>query len=236
MQTIRDAVNCCSSRARLAGAFSSRLAPEALKDLESIEHPSSYSAATILFSENDPPKGVYLVLVGEVKLTINSSDGKRLTLRIAKEGEILGLVSTLSGSRCEMTAETLHPSKLAYIERSDFLRYLVDHPEVYQTVTEELSRSYTLACDQLRTVGLSVSVSEKIARLMLGWNEGDQITELGTRFHFPLTHEEIGEFIGASRETVTRTLTIFKHRRLVAFQGSILTIPSRSALESYACG
>jgi CRP/FNR family transcriptional regulator len=49
-----------------------------------------------------------------------------------------------------------------------------------------------------------------------------------------MTHEEIGQFIGASRETVTRTLSTFKTRRLVAFQGSMLTIPSRTALASYA--
>jgi CRP/FNR family transcriptional regulator len=51
-----------------------------------------------------------------------------------------------------------------------------------------------------------------------------------------MTHEEIGEFIGASRETVTRTLSIFKNRRLVAQHGCTLTIPSRVALESYARG
>jgi CRP/FNR family transcriptional regulator len=51
-----------------------------------------------------------------------------------------------------------------------------------------------------------------------------------------LTHEEIGEFIGASRETVTRTLSVFKNRRLVAQHGCTITIPSRGALESYARG
>ena len=54
------------------------------------------------------------------------------------------------------------------------------------------------------------------------------------RFRFSLTHEEIGEFIGASRETVTRTLSTFKSRRLVAFHGSILEIPSKTALQNVA--
>jgi len=49
-----------------------------------------------------------------------------------------------------------------------------------------------------------------------------------------MTHEEIGEFIGASRETVTRTLSTFRHRQLVAFNGSMMTIPSRMALATYA--
>ena len=83
-----------------------------------------------------------------------------------------------------------------------------------------------MVCDQLRTVGLSSSAPEKLARLLLDMSENGQPTEHGTRFRFLLTHEQIGEFIGASRETVTRTLGTFKHRRLVDFNGSMLTIPN----------
>ncbi len=67
------------------------------------------------------------------------------------------------------------------------------------------------------------------------WAAAAKMTESGLRFHFTFTHEEIGEFIGTSRETVTRTLSIFKTRHLVNFNGSTLTIPNRAALENYAC-
>jgi CRP/FNR family transcriptional regulator len=178
---------------------------------------------------------VYVVLEGEVKLSINSSEGRRLSLRIVRKGEIVGLASTLSGNPYEMTAETLYPAKLAFISRRDFTNFLMRHPEVYQALGEELGREYTIACEQLRRVGLSATAPERLARLLLDWSENGQKTEQGTRFHFSLTHGEIGEFIGASRETVTRTLTTFKNRRLVAYQGSTVTIPSRTALEHYAC-
>jgi CRP/FNR family transcriptional regulator len=199
-----------------------------------MELPTTYPAGAILFSEQQPPVGVFVILEGEVKLSINSSDGRRLNLRIARAGEILGLTSTLSGSAFEMTAETLYPAKIAPIGRREFLGFLMRHPEAYQTVTEELSRQLTMACDQLRTVGLASSAPEKLARLLLDWSQNGHTTEAGTRLRFSLTHEEIGEFIGASRETVTRTLSTFKVRRLVAMNGSTLTIPSRSALENYA--
>jgi CRP/FNR family transcriptional regulator len=133
-----------------------------------------------------------------------------------------------------MTAETLYPSRIAPIERREFLNFLTRHPEAYQNVTEELGRHYTKACEQLRTVGLASSAPEKLARLLLEWAQNGQKTETGTRFVFPLTHEEIGEFIGISRETVTRTLGVFKTRQLVSFHGATLTIPSRVALENYA--
>lgn len=234
MQTIPETVNPCRSHAAPGGAFFNKLTPEALHDLTSMEYPSHYPANVMLFSEKEPPQGVFVVVEGEVKLSINSSDGRRLSLRIAKKGEILGLASALSGSPYEMTAETLYPSKIAPISRQDFLKFLMRHPEVYQTLTEELSRNVSQACEQLRTVGLSSTAPEKLARLLLDWSESGQTTDGGTRFRFSLTHEEIGEFIGASRETVTRTLSAFKTRHLVAFNGSMLTIPSRTALATYA--
>jgi CRP/FNR family transcriptional regulator len=218
----------------MAGEFFNKLSPEAMKDLSSIAFASSYSPGMILFSEKDPAPGVYIILEGEVKLSMNSSDGRRLILRIAKNGEILGLASALSGRPCEMTAETLYPAKIAPVGRRDFLNFLSRHPEAYQTMTEELSRDYTMACEQLRTVGLSNSAPEKLARLLLEWSENGKTTDGAIHFRFPLTHGEIGEFIGASRETVTRTLSVFKSRHLVAFHGSTLTIPSKAALESYA--
>jgi CRP/FNR family transcriptional regulator len=227
-------VSGCASQARLDGEFFNKLSPLALNDLGALVFPSSFPAGMILFSEKDPAPGVYIVLEGEVKLSMNSSDGRRLILRIAKKGEILGLASALSGKPCEMTAETLYPAKIAPIVRQDFLRFLSRHPEVYQAVTEELSRDYTMACEQLRTVGLSSSAPEKLARLLLEWSQDGKTTECGTNFRFPLTHGEIGEFIGASRETVTRTLSVFKSRHLVAFHGSTLTIPNKAALETFA--
>jgi len=234
MGTMQNAIRGCRSQARLDGDFFKKLSPTALGDLDTLTFPSNYPAGMRLFSEKDPAPGVYIVIEGEVKLSMNSSDGRRLILRIAQKGEILGLASTLSGKPCEMTAEALYPARIASIVRQDFLKFLSRHPEVYQTVTEELSRDYAMACEQLRTVGLSSNVPEKLARLLLEWSENGKTTERGTHIRFPLTHGEIGEFIGASRETVTRTLSVFKSRQLVAFHGSTLTIPSKAALENFA--
>lgn len=235
METTRYSSSTCRTPANRASEFFNKLSPAALKDLQSMEFPQSYGANVVLFSEKDPVEGIVIVIEGEVKLSINSSEGRRLSLSIARKGEILGLSSVLSGSPYDMTAETLYPAKVAHIARRDFLAFLARHPEAYQTVIEELSRHVTKACDQLRTVGLAATAPEKLARLLLDWSDNGQTTECGgARFRFSMTHEEIGEFIGASRETVTRTLSTFKTRQLVAFQGSMLTIPSRTALATYA--
>ncbi|HEV2326633.1 MAG TPA: Crp/Fnr family transcriptional regulator [Terracidiphilus sp.] len=234
MQTVHNPVAVSNTQPQVADGFLSKLPQEAQHDLLSLAHTSSLPSGISLFNEKDEASAVYFVLEGEVKLSMNSAEGKRLILRIARKGEVLGLASALSGRPREISAETLYPAKVASVRRSDFLQFLARYPEVYPMVTEELGRSYNLACDQLRTVGLSSSAPEKLARLLLEWSENGQATERGTRCRFPLTHGEIGEFIGASRETVTRTLSVFKSRRLVIFNGSTLMIPSRAALEILA--
>jgi CRP/FNR family transcriptional regulator len=222
------------SQAKRAGVFFSQLSPSALEDFRLMEHPSSCAANVVLFTEGEPGKALVVVLEGEVRLSMNSSDGRRLSLRIARAGEIIGLSSTLSGTPYDITAETLYPSKIAVIERHEFLSFLPRHPGAYQSVTEELGRHMNSACSQLRTLGLSSSAHEKLARLLLEWSDGAQTKGSENRLRFSLTHEEIGDFIGTSRETVSRTLGDFKNHHLVAFHGSMMTIPSREALADYA--
>jgi CRP/FNR family cyclic AMP-dependent transcriptional regulator len=234
MNVTYEEVETIGAVPQIPGELFKKFSKAALKDLGSVTAPSSYPAGFTLFSEREDARGVYIVLEGEVKLSINSSEGRRLSLRIVRKGEILGLTSALSGCPYEMTAETVFPAKLIPIGRREFLSFVMRHPEAYQVFSEELTREFTMACDQLRTVGLSASAPEKLARLLLDWSENGQTVEQGTKFRFSMTHEEIGEFIGASRETVTRTLSTFKNRRLVSFHGSTLTIPSKAALASYA--
>jgi len=216
------------------GGFLHKLSPAALADLNSIRPAASYEPGDMLFAEKQESAGVFILREGLVRLSMNSSGGKRLSLRVARAGEILGLSSALFATRCEATAETLSSAKITHISGAEFLDFLRRHPAAYQLVTEEICLQYSRACDQLRTVGLSSTAPEKIARLLLDMSENGQPTGSGTRFRFMLTHEQIGEFIGASRETVTRTLGAFRHRRLVDFNGSIVTIPTLRALEHCA--
>jgi CRP/FNR family cyclic AMP-dependent transcriptional regulator len=227
-----EANETCQSCKLRASGFFCQLSAAALKDFNAARSSATYPAGALLFLEKQDPRGVFVLCAGQVKLSISSSGGKTLILRIAKPGEILGLMATMSGSPYEVTAETLHPCQVAFVRRDDFLRFVAKHPEAYQGVVKQLSTLYSGACKQLRTVGLSASAPEKLARLLLDWSPEAKETKQGTPVKLPLTHEEIAEFIGTTRETVTRTLGEFKSRQLVVLQGSTLLISNRSALET----
>jgi CRP/FNR family transcriptional regulator, cyclic AMP receptor protein len=226
--------NCQSCKLRTNGFFC-QLSPAAMKDFNAVKSSATYPANALLFLEKQDPRGVFVLCAGQVKLSISSSAGKTLILRITKPGEILGLMAAMSGSPYEVTAETLHPCQVAFVRRDDFLRFVTKHPEAYQGVVQQLNTQYSGACDQLRTVGLSASAPEKLARLLLEWSADGKDTKPGTPIKLPLTHEEIAEFIGSTRETVTRTFSEFKNRQLVTVQGSTLLISNRPALEAIGC-
>jgi CRP/FNR family transcriptional regulator len=227
--------NCENCGHRKAGFFC-QINPAALKDFNAVRMSATYPAGAVLYIEKQDPRGVFVLCAGEVKLSISSSAGKTLILRIAKPGEILGLMAVLANTPYEVTAETLHPCQVAFIRRDDFLQLLAKHHELCDGVVRQLSSLYSGACEQLRMVGLSASAPEKLARLILEWSASDKATKNGTQVKVPLTHQEIAEFLGTTRETVTRTLSEFRARNLVTLQGSTLTIANRAVLESIGGG
>jgi|SRR5579862_1227513 len=230
-RNLNDRSNHATKHSR---TFLERLPAGAQRGLSSIQVALTRGANVVLFSEKDEPRGLFVVLEGELRISIASSEGRRLGLNIARTGDVLGLGAVVSGAPYDVTAETLYPAKLGFIDRASLTRFLARYPEVYPIITDELNRNFNMVCEQLRTVALSSTAPNKLAWLLLEWSENDQASG-SSRVRFTLKHEEIGEFIGATRETVSRTLRKFKLHNLIAFQGSMLTIPNRAALESVAC-
>ena len=205
-----------------------------LKAFEAIKFTSGYPKGAVLFVEQETPRGVYVVCKGHVKLSITSIEGKTMILRIAGPGEVLGLHATVSGTVYQSTAETMEPCQVNFVRRDDFLRFLRDHAEASIRAAQQLSENYQAACAQIRSLGLTHSASGKLAKFLLESSANGQVTRQGTRVRLTMTHEEIGQMIGASRETVTRTMGHFKEKQVVAQNGSVVYIQNRAALENYA--
>jgi len=207
------------------------LPPETVKHLAAITSPASYPKGAMLFVEGQQPRGVFVLCSGRVKLSTSSADGKTLILRVGEPGDVLGLAGSVSGKPYELTAEVLQPAQANFIGRSEFLNFLREHGEAALRVAQLLGENYHAAIAEMRTIGLSHSAAEKFSRFLLDW-AADQKTEKGeTRFTLTLTHEEIAQMIGASRETVTRLFADFKKRKLIEVKGSTLILRDRSGLE-----
>lgn len=203
-----------------------------LQELESLEFTTNYPSEATLFTEGQTPRGVFLVLRGRVKLSVSSRDGKTLILRIAEAGEVLGIGASVSSHTYEATAETLEACEICFVRRADILRLMHVHNELALWLAENLSREYSFTCREVRNLMLAESASGKLARFLVESLDKNATPKQPGRMKLGLTHEEMAQMIGSSRETVTRTLAAFKRQHLVEQSGATFIIKNRIALES----
>ena len=227
--------NCLICKLRHTGFFCDLPKPT-LEELDRIKYASAYPQGAMLFVDGQASRGVYMVCAGRVKLSTTSRDGKTLILRIAQAGDVLGLHATVSGKPYELTAETLQPCQLDFVKRDDFLKFLQNHADACLSAAQHLSQNCQSAYEMIRSLGLSHSVSEKLARLLLEWAVDGEVTKQGIRIKVSLTHEEMAQLIGTSRETVTRVLGEFRDKELAHLQGSTLIIRNKAGLERLVGG
>jgi CRP/FNR family transcriptional regulator len=127
--------------------------------------------------------------------------------------------------------ETIQPSQVNFVKREDFLRFLETHGEACLQAAHHLSDHCQSAYDLIRSLGLSHSAGEKLARFLLGLAQDGEAAADGVCIKIGLTHEEIAQVIGASRETVTRLLGEFRKKKLATLRGATLVVHNKAGLE-----
>jgi CRP/FNR family cyclic AMP-dependent transcriptional regulator len=209
------------------------MSDDTMAALDAIKFTSVYPKGSVLFVEGEQPRGVFILCSGKAKLTTSSSEGKTLIVKIAQPGEILGASAAILGKKYEVSAETLEPGQVNFIRREDFIRFLGGQAEACMHAVQHLSEKYHSAQRGIRSLGLSQTTSEKLARLLLDWCARDGEETAGViRLHVLLTHEEIAQMIGTTRETITRLLSDLKRKKVIAVRGASVFIQKKSELES----
>src|ERR1700736_5196991 len=203
----------------------------AVQRLNEIKSTAVYPKSAMLFIEGQQPRGVFVLCAGKAKLFTSSTDGKTIITKVSAAGDVLGLNATISNRPYEVTAEMMEPGQAIFSARDDFLQFLREHGEVALRVAEQLSRNYYTAYEEIRTLGLTSSPSEKFAKLLLSWSPGSGNANEPAHVKMTLTHEEIAEMIGTTRETVSRLFSDFKKKQLLQTKGSTLIIRNKLALE-----
>jgi CRP/FNR family transcriptional regulator len=231
MEIVESCITC-----KLRANFSfCDLPPTALQAFESIKYATAYPQKAVLFVEGQMPRGIFVLCKGRVKLSINSPSGRTVIVKLVEPGEVLGMSATISGKPYQVTAETIDPCQVNFVKRDDFLRFLKDDVEACFKVAEQLSEKYHNACKEAGSLGLSHSAAEKLAKLLLEWSSKNGDGGKGEpRLKLRLTHEEIAQMIGTSRETVTRLFAEMKKRQIVQSKGSTLVIRNTAALRDLA--
>lgn len=207
----------------------------AIPGIDRVSRSRIYARGAVVFHEGHIARGVYVLSSGRAKVSISSADGKKVIIRIARGGEVLGLYAGLTGRSFEATAEMVEGGCVDFISRQDLLGLLGSQNTFGLDLVEMFSRQFSDFVDHTRMLTLSETALEKLSRLILRWGRdfGERTSE-GIRVHTVLTQEEIAQIIGSSRETVTRLFSVLKRDRIIRVKRDALWIRDSEALASLA--
>ena len=206
----------------------------AIPGIDRVSRSRIYPRGAVVFHEGHSARGIYVLSSGRVKVSISSADGRKLIIRIATGGEVLGLYAGLTGRPFEATAEMVEGGRIDFISRQDLLN-LLGQQSFGLDLVEMFSRQFSDFVDHTRMLALSETALEKLARLILKWGQdfGERTSE-GIQVRIALTQEEIAQIIGASRETVTRLFSVLKRDQIIRVKRDALWIRDNDALASLA--
>jgi len=227
LEIIENCVNCPVKEQHIF----CHLPAVALERLTQITSPAVYPKTAMLFIEGQQPRGVFVLCSGKAKLYTCSREGKTFITKISEHGDILGLNATVSNRCYEASAEIIEPGQANFIERAEFLRFLHENAGIAMRVMEQLSRNYYSAYESVRTLGLAISPSSRFAQLLLACSLGSGGKNGNLRVNLKLTHQEIAELLGVTRETVSRLFSEFRRRDLLRSDGGSISIQNKAALE-----
>jgi CRP/FNR family transcriptional regulator, cyclic AMP receptor protein len=218
------------------------LKTEALRQLDRMGTQVVYAERARVVEEGGASEHLYVVCDGTLKVTTSSPEGKMLLLRIVGPGDVLGLAAVLKGTSYEATSEALEECEVRRIARGDFLKFMEEFQGVGFNSAEAVAREYDSAVLSARRLALSGSAAGKLASVLLDWGRmsvrrgsDNAAVEGDLRFRMPLTHEELGQMAGISRETTTRVLSKLKAEGLIEIEGERMVLRSAEKLERLYC-
>lgn len=217
--------------------FLGKLPPQDRERLLALAHRQAYRKGALVFKAGSPGNNVYILEQGRVKIFALSPLGKQVILWFCFPGEIFGLAEMPRGDRREVYAETCADSTVLSIPRQDFKAFLARHPDTAMRVIELLSCRLRTLGDMLRNL-TSDDVTTRVVKLLtrLSARYGRQLAAEDVFLDIELTHQDIADMIGTSRQTVTSVLSELRRRGVVRIENHHIHIPNRRLLERLSGG
>jgi CRP/FNR family transcriptional regulator len=169
---------------------------------------------------------MYVLKKGVAAVSVSSSEGRVVILRLAHAGEVLGLNCVLCNSFYDTTVKTLAPCWTDFMSRAELIEFSEKSQAGANALLRLLSRELTQLTERTRSLLLPQTASARLANLLL------ECGGESTRIEKVFTQEDIAQMIGSSRETVTRLLTVLRRRNIIQITTDSVLIRDRRALEN----
>jgi len=187
-----------------------------------------------IYLPGDPADSLYLIQSGRVKLSRVSQCGKEIILSILGPGEIFGLEPVLDEESRSAQTVALEQGRLIVLSREKFQSLLLQTPDLLMTLLKIVNLQLRDSQESLSRLVFK-DVKARLASLLLelarseGKSCGNEI-----RLEAPVTHQDLANLIGSTRETTTATLNQFKRAQLIQMDRRTIVISGWDGLEALA--
>jgi CRP-like cAMP-binding protein len=193
-----------------------------------------FAAGETIFLMGSPGDSMMAVLNGNVRISITSAEGREIVLTILFEGEVFGEIAMLDGKERTADARALTPCALGILERRDVLAFFGRHPSSWIRLVEVLCGRLRRTDEHIAEVAL-LQLPVRLAKALLRMSNLDTIDASGRKpVSIQMSQRELGNFVGAARESVNKCLREWQRAGIVRVESSLITIADRTTLEELA--
>jgi CRP/FNR family transcriptional regulator, cyclic AMP receptor protein len=212
----------------------SDLAPDVLGRVAELVEMKEIRRRQVIYLPGDPGGAVYLVNGGRVKVSKVTRDGKELTLAYRGPGEIFGEACLIDGGPREEMAEAMENALVTEIDRGEFERLLQTQAPLGYRMTKVLALRRREMENKIENLVFK-DVNSKLAELLMRLGAEYGVDDArGTLVALKITHQEMANLIGSTRETVSLTLAQFKRKGLIQTEGRKVILVDREGLRALA--
>jgi len=204
------------------------LTPEERSGLVARAHLRKLDSGETIFLMDSPGDAMMAILEGHVRISVPSPEGKEIVLAILHPGEVFGEIALLDGKGRTADARAMSRCTIAVLDRRDVLSFFERQPNAWPKLVEVL-------CDRLRRTDQHLAemalleIPLRLAKTLLRL-----LAEEVGRERIALSQRELGNIVGASRESVNKCLNEWQRRGIVTIEDNFITIANRKVLEQMA--
>jgi CRP/FNR family transcriptional regulator, cyclic AMP receptor protein len=218
----------------MAEGFLEGLSREETEAMEAVGRRRAYGRNVTLFHQADEVGPVVVLLRGRVKLTIVSEGGREAIVALRGPGDLLGELAAIDDRPRSTTVTTLEPVEVLLVARSDFSALLEERPRIALVILRLVAGRLRYADAQQAQFATHDLVGRLSQRLVELCDRFGTRGENGIEIDLPLSQEELGSWIGASREGVSKAFQVLRSLGIVETGRRRVRVLDRDGLQRYA--
>ncbi len=203
-------------------------AEEALQSLLSNRAINKYKKKQPVFAEGNHPQYLFYVQNGKVKVFKSSDEGKELTVGLYAAGDFLGYLALLENAVYKVSAEAMEDTEIALIPRDEFLALINSNQEVAMNFIRLLAKNNNEKVEKLVQIAYN-SLRKRVANTLLTLLAKYR-SDTQENFSIHISREDLANLSGTATESLIRTLTDFKHEKLIEIKGGDIVILNKKKL------